>query len=360
MKVDNDTEVSDSNTKERKTTTKEVVLKENEDIDQYDNDDNDDDISSDDENNASIPFTASDFESIDSDDFSDTDPEAARYYESELAINCKAYGSDNWVFDKCYSNLCKVYDCLIENNRNVDDELVQLKVNEDCLAMRIKYLGPEHLDVADSYLSISYSYWSNQKSYTEAIKYCEKSLKIKLKALGPKHLDVASCYEQIGMLCSHYGEFDDAITYNKKCLEIKQNLENVRAKDLADLYDTLSMLYLQKKTSLGCKCASTFNTLSDFGQAVKVGEKKTCFETKEKCSDNARVLKICEKEAVEYYKKYTEALEKERQQLSFDSIESDDNLLKAYATLKNFYINEDDTSKAMYYEEKEKNKKIEK
>ncbi|XP_022810600.1 kinesin light chain-like, partial [Stylophora pistillata] len=93
------------------------------------------------------------------------------------------------------------------------------------LEIRLKKLGPDHVDVAGSYNNLA-SYnnlgnlHSNLDKTDQAKDYYNHALEIYLKKLGPDHVKVANSYNNLGNLHSDLGETDQAKGYYNHALEI--------------------------------------------------------------------------------------------------------------------------------------------
>ena len=57
--------------------------------------------------------------------------------------------------------------------------------------------------------------------HEQAKEYYERALSIKLKKLGPDHLDVALTYHNMGLLHHHLGDHEQAKEYSKRALSIQ-------------------------------------------------------------------------------------------------------------------------------------------
>jgi tetratricopeptide (TPR) repeat protein len=91
---------------------------------------------------------------------------------------------------------------------------------EKCLDLKLKILGWEHSDLAESYSNIGYA-WKTKGNYEKSLEYFEKSLEILLNTLGAEHTDVASSYNNIGSAWSSKGNDDKALEYYEKSLVLK-------------------------------------------------------------------------------------------------------------------------------------------
>ncbi|CAH3169798.1 unnamed protein product, partial [Pocillopora meandrina] len=79
---------------------------------------------------------------------------------------------------------------------------------KDCykraLEIKMKQLGPEHVDVASSYNNLG-NLHSDLGDTDEAKDCYKRALEIQMKQLGPEHVDVARSYNNLGDLHSHLG-----------------------------------------------------------------------------------------------------------------------------------------------------------
>jgi tetratricopeptide (TPR) repeat protein len=73
------------------------------------------------------------------------------------------------------------------------------------LAIEIKALGSEHLNVAYTYANLASAH-ELMGDYDKAIKLHQKSLAIMLNKLGPGYLEVASAYQNRGKVYAKKGD----------------------------------------------------------------------------------------------------------------------------------------------------------
>ena len=69
-----------------------------------------------------------------------------------------------------------------------------------------------------NFIGIAYM---NQGKLNESIEYYQKSLEIRLKTVGEDHPDTADSYNNIGIAYMNQGKFNEAIEYYEKSLEIQ-------------------------------------------------------------------------------------------------------------------------------------------
>ena len=88
------------------------------------------------------------------------------------------------------------------------------------LNIRLKNLGPEHVDVAASYSDLGNVYGAIGK-FQQAKDYHSRALEIRLKNLVPEHVDVAASYSELGTVCVALGELQQAKDFHSRALDIR-------------------------------------------------------------------------------------------------------------------------------------------
>lgn len=73
------------------------------------------------------------------------------------------------------------------------------KCFESALLIQLKRLGPNHVDVAQTYHSMGILH-RVLGDYQQAKEYYEQTLSIRLSKLGSNHVDVASIYHSMAIL----------------------------------------------------------------------------------------------------------------------------------------------------------------
>ena len=96
-------------------------------------------------------------------------------------------------------------------------DLQQAKeLHDRALAIRVKKLGPDSVNVAHSYNNLGTMHRALQQS-----KECyDLALTIRLKKLGPEHVDVANSYINLGALHNALGDLQQG----KECLIVQRSL----------------------------------------------------------------------------------------------------------------------------------------
>ena len=113
---------------------------------------------------------------------------------------------------------------------------------QQSLQIRIKALGPTHVDVASSYNNLGLVYESKGQ-LEQAKDYHQRSLDILIKALGPMHNSVATSYNNLGSVYRAMGQLERAKDYHQRSLEIKIKALGPTHVDVARLYNNLGLVY---------------------------------------------------------------------------------------------------------------------
>lgn len=121
------------------------------------------------------------------------------------------------------------------------------------LKIRQNMLPPNHVDLADSYISIGLVYqnmgqYSNERlHYEKAHKYYKKALDIVDKTLSSNQLILATCYNHIGNVNYQMGNDEEALSYHEKALEIRTKALPGDHPILSDSYNNIGLVYINKK-----------------------------------------------------------------------------------------------------------------
>ncbi|PFX13553.1 Nephrocystin-3 [Stylophora pistillata] len=127
-------------------------------------------------------------------------------------------------------------------------QLSDLKQAKDChervLDVRLKKLGPEHVDVATSYIYLGLVH--KQLGDLKQAKDChERALDVWLKKLGPEHVDVATSYNNLGIVHEHLGDLKQAKDYHKRALDVGLKKLGPEHVDVANSYTNLDLFHEQ-------------------------------------------------------------------------------------------------------------------
>jgi tetratricopeptide (TPR) repeat protein len=121
-----------------------------------------------------------------------------------------------------------------------------LEYYQKALAIRLKQLGPDHPDVANSYNNIGEIHRAKAE-YDKALEYYQKSLAIVLKQLGADHPYVATSYNNIGLVHKAKAEYDKALEYYQKSLAIMLKQLGPDHPSVATSYNNIAFVYKAKK-----------------------------------------------------------------------------------------------------------------
>ncbi|PFX13368.1 Nephrocystin-3 [Stylophora pistillata] len=157
------------------------------------------------------------------------------YYELLLRIIESNHEGGDLKNAACYHKMGIVHSEQGETDQAKDYHKRALKI-------RLKKLGPEHIDVAASYNSLGNSLCDLGET-DQAKEFYERALKILLTKLGPEHVDVAASYNNLGRLHSDLGETDQAKDYYRCALEIYLKTLGPHHVDATISYSNLGSLH---------------------------------------------------------------------------------------------------------------------
>ncbi|KAL9966158.1 hypothetical protein ACROYT_G024184 [Oculina patagonica] len=150
------------------------------------------------------------------------------------------------------------------------------------LSIRLKKLGPDHVDVATTYNNLGILH-SDLGDLEQAKECYERVLTILLEKLGPDHVDVATTYNNLGTLHSDLDDLEQAKECYDRALTI--GLEKLGPDHLDDLeqakecYDRALTIRLEKLGPDHVDVATTYNNLgtlhSDLGDLEQA---KECYD----------------------------------------------------------------------------------
>ena len=113
------------------------------------------------------------------------------------------------------------------------------KYYERALSIELNNLGPDHVDVARTYLNMG-NLHHDLGEHQQAKEYYERALSIQLNTFGPDHVDVARRYHNIGNLHHNLGEHQQAKEYYERALSIQLNKLGPDHVDVARTYRSLA------------------------------------------------------------------------------------------------------------------------
>ena len=148
-----------------------------------------------------------------------------------LEIRIKELGPTHVDVGSSYNNLGNVCQRM--------GDLEQAKdYHQRALEIRIKALGPTHVHVGASYNNLGLVY-RRMGDLEQAKDYHQRALEIQINALGPTHLDVGTSYNNLGIVCQRMGELEQAKDYHQRALEIQINALGPTHVDVGTSYNNL-------------------------------------------------------------------------------------------------------------------------
>jgi tetratricopeptide (TPR) repeat protein len=186
-------------------------------------------------------------------------PEDAReMFNKTLAIQQKTLGPQHRDMAATYSDLGSTFEeVLTENNRNCffpNDKLDEaMQMYEKCLAIQLKTLGPDHSNVASTYMRMGIirrcygKTYESQKMLRESLEMHRKCLTIQLKTFGPEHRSLANTYMAMGATLLEQGKLEqrealdtgklgEAMEQYEKALTIELKLLGPEHSDVGKTY----------------------------------------------------------------------------------------------------------------------------
>ena len=160
--------------------------------------------------------------------------QAKEYYERALAICLKKLGPDHLDVAMCYNTLGSVH--------HLGDLKQAKEYHERALTIYLKNLGPDHLDVAMCSNNLG-SVHHHLGDLEQAKEYHERALTIYLKMLDPDHPDVATCYNDLGTVHCDLGDLEQAKEYHERALTICLRKLGPEDLDAARCYNNLGTIH---------------------------------------------------------------------------------------------------------------------
>ena len=113
---------------------------------------------------------------------------------------------------------------------------------EHALALCLKHLDPDYVDVASCYVNLGGVY-RDLGDLHQGKEYYKHALAIYLKQLDPEHVDVARCYVNLGNACCDLGDPQQAKEYHEHALAIYLKHLDPEHVDEAGCYVNLGIVY---------------------------------------------------------------------------------------------------------------------
>ncbi|XP_068688414.1 uncharacterized protein [Montipora foliosa] len=160
--------------------------------------------------------------------------EAKEYHDRALAIRIKILGSQHIDVATSYNNIGSVL--------RAQGDLEQAKEYHDrALAIQIEKLGSQHIDVATSYNNIA-TVLHAQGDLEKAKEYLDRALAIRIEKLGSQDIDVATTYNNIAIVLHDQGDLEQAKEYHDRALAIRIEKSGSQDIDVATSYNNIASL----------------------------------------------------------------------------------------------------------------------
>ena len=160
---------------------------------------------------------------------------AKKYLESSLAVRIRLLGDQNVNVASGYNDLALVYNAL--------GDLKQAKeYQQRSLAIFLKKLGAEHVSVATSYGNLA-SIHQDLGDLEQAKGYQQRGLAINLKKLGAEHVSVATSYGNLASIHHALGDLEQAKEYQQRGLAIELKKLGAEHVSVATSYGNLASIH---------------------------------------------------------------------------------------------------------------------
>ncbi|CAH3152946.1 unnamed protein product [Porites lobata] len=160
---------------------------------------------------------------------------AKTYLENSLALRIRLLGDQNVDVASGYNNLALVYMAL--------GDLEQAKeYQQRGLAIQLKKLGAEHVSVATSYGNLALIH-KDLGDPEQAKEYQQRGLAIQLKKLGAEHVSVATSYGNLALIHQDLGDREQAKEYQQRGLAIKLKKLGAEHVSVATSYGNLALIH---------------------------------------------------------------------------------------------------------------------
>ncbi|PFX12424.1 Nephrocystin-3 [Stylophora pistillata] len=150
-----------------------------------------------------------------------------------LDIRLKALGED-------HSQTADSYHQVGVTQHSLGDFVSALESNKHALDIRLKALGEDHSRTADSYHSLGVTQHS-LGDLVSALESNKRALNIRLKALGEDHSQTAGSYHSLGATPHSLGDCVSALESNKRVLDIRLKALGEDHSQTADSYHSLGI-----------------------------------------------------------------------------------------------------------------------
>ena len=119
---------------------------------------------------------------------------------------------------------------------------ISRKYHEYALTTKFKILGPDHTEVANSYLYLGYIH-QKLGHLNNAKEHGDRAVEIYLKKFGPDHIDTAKVYGHLASVHQHLGDLEHAKEYDERALAVYLKRVSPDHADLATFYHHLGGIH---------------------------------------------------------------------------------------------------------------------
>ena len=195
--------------------------------------------------------------------------------------------------------------------------IVGKKYLEHSVAIQLRLLGVNHVDVAASYTALS-SIYKDLGDLEKAKGYQQHALDIELEKLGGENVTVASSYSKLAVIFMELGDLEQAEDYQQRALAIELEKLGTEHVTIATSYNNLALIHKQlgnlkqakeyqqqalsiqlKKLGAGhvsaatsyCNLASIHKDLGDLDKAKKYQQRTLDIESEKLGANHVSVAK---------------------------------------------------------------------
>ena len=160
---------------------------------------------------------------------------AKTYSEYSLTIKLKELGPKHVDVATSYTNLASI-------SQNLGDFEQAKEYQQRALDIELDKLGPENVNVATSYSNLALIY-QGLGDFQQAKEYQQRALDIELDKLGPEHVNVATSYTNLASIYEDLGDFEQAKEYQHRALDIQLDKLGSEHVNVATSYNNLALIY---------------------------------------------------------------------------------------------------------------------
>ena len=160
---------------------------------------------------------------------------AKTYLENSLAVRIRLLGDQNVDVASGYNDLATI-------NQDLGDLEQAKEYQQRALAISLKMFGAEHVCVATSYGNLA-SIHRDLGDLEQAKEYQQRALAIELKKLGAEHVSVARSYSNLASIHHDLGDLEQAKEYQQRGLAIFLKKLGAEHVSVATSYGNLASIH---------------------------------------------------------------------------------------------------------------------